>query len=158
MYRIGFGEDTHRLCEGRKLILGGVEVPFELGLVGHSDADVLTHAVIDALLGACALGDIGSLFPDTDERYRGISSIILLKYTIDFMRSHGFAPINTDVTLVAQKPKLSAYRDRMRGCLAEAMSIPIELVSVKFTTPECLGAEGRLEGMSARAIAFVNEE
>lgn len=156
MYRIGFGEDTHRLTANRKLILGGVEIPFELGLLGHSDADVLTHSIIDALLGACALGDIGNSFPDSDDAYKGISSIVLLMHTIELIKSNGFTPVNVDVTLIAQKPKLAAYRDEMRHRLAEAMSISIEQVSVKFTTPEHLGAEGRLEGMSARAVALVS--
>lgn len=156
MYRIGFGEDTHRLTVNRKLILGGVEIPFEMGLLGHSDADVLTHSIIDALLGACALGDIGNSFPDTDDTYSGISSIVLLMRTTELIKSSGFTPINVDVTLIAQKPKLAAYRDEMRSRLAEAMSIAIDRVSVKFTTPEHLGAEGRLEGMSARAVALVS--
>lgn len=156
MYRIGFGEDTHRLTANRKLILGGVGIPFELGLLGHSDADVLTHSIIDALLGACALGDIGNSFPDSDDAYKGISSIVLLMRTTELIRSNGFTPINVDVTLIAQKPKLAAYRNEMRTRLAEAMSITIEQVSVKFTTPEHLGAEGRLEGMSARAVALVS--
>lgn len=156
MYRIGYGEDTHRLTANRKLILGGVEIPFELGLLGHSDADVLTHSIIDALLGACALGDIGNSFPDSDDAYKGISSIALLMRTTELIKSYGFTPINVDVSLIAQKPKLASYRDEMRCRLAEAMSINIEQVSVKFTTPEHLGAEGRLEGMSARAVALVS--
>lgn len=156
MYRIGYGEDTHRLTVNRKLILGGVEIPFELGLLGHSDADVLTHSIIDALLGACALGDIGNSFPDSDEAYKGISSIVLLMRTTELIKSYGYIPINVDVTLIAQKPKLVAYREEMRCRLAEAMSIPVEQVSVKFTTPEHLGVEGRLEGMSARAVALIS--
>lgn len=156
MYRIGYGEDTHRLTVNRKLILGGVEIPFELGLLGHSDADVLTHSIIDALLGACALGDIGNSFPDSDEAYKGISSIVLLMRTTELIKSYGYIPINVDVTLIAQKPKLAAYRKEMRCRLAEAMSIPVEQVSVKFTTPEHLGVEGRLEGMSARAVALIS--
>lgn len=156
MYRIGYGEDTHRLTVNRKLILGGVEIPFELGLLGHSDADVLTHSIIDALLGACALGDIGNSFPDSDEAYKGISSMVLLMRTTELIKSYGYIPINVDVTLIAQKPKLAAYREEMRCRLAEAMSIPVEQVSVKFTTPEHLGVEGRLEGMSARAVALIS--
>lgn len=156
MYRIGYGEDTHRLTANRRLILGGVVIPFDLGLLGHSDADVLTHSVIDALLGACALGDIGNSFPDSDDAYKGISSIVLLMRTTELIRSYGFTPINIDVSLIAQKPKLAAYRDEMRCRLAQAMSIGIDQVSVKFTTPEHLGAEGRLEGMSARAVALVS--
>ena len=154
--RIGMGYDVHRLTEDRKLILGGVEIPYEKGLLGHSDADVLTHSIIDALLGACALGDIGNSFPDSDDAYKGISSIVLLMRTTELIKSYGFTPVNVDVTLIAQKPKLAAYRDEMRRRLAEAMSITIEQVSVKFTTPEHLGAEGRLEGMSARAVALVS--
>lgn len=156
MYRIGYGEDTHRLTANRRLILGGVVIPFDLGLLGHSDADVLTHSVIDALLGACALGDIGNSFPDSDDAYKEISSIVLLMRTTELIRSYGFTPINIDVSLIAQKPKLAAYRDEMRCRLAQAMSIGIDQVSVKFTTPEHLGAEGRLEGMSARAVALVS--
>lgn len=156
MYRIGYGEDMHRLTVNRKLILGGVEIPFELGLLGHSDADVLTHSIIDALLGACALGDIGNSFPDSDEAYKGISSIVLLMRTTELIKSYGYIPINVDVTLIAQKPKLAAYREEMRCRLAEAMSITVEQVSVKFTTPEHLGVEGRLEGMSARAVALIS--
>ena len=154
MLRIGYGEDTHRLVENRKLVLAGIEIPFELGLLGHSDADVLTHAIIDALLGACALGDIGSLFPDTSDEFSGISSIILLERTMKLIRNKGFEPINVDATLIAQKPRLAGYRDEMRKCIAAAASMPIDRISIKFTTPEHLGPEGRLESMSAGAVAL----
>lgn len=153
--RIGFGEDTHRLTEGRKLILGGVEVPFEKGLDGHSDADVLTHAVIDAVLGAAALGDIGQHFPDSDPAYKGINSLLLAKAAASLIAGNGFSIGNIDSTIIAQRPKLSSYRDEMRKNLAEAFGIPVEKVSVKFTTPEHTGPEGRGESMTARACAML---
>lgn len=153
--RIGFGEDTHRLIEGRKLILGGVDVPFEKGLDGHSDADVLTHAVIDAVLGACALGDIGQHFPDSDPAYKGINSLLLAKEAAKSIQEHGYSICNLDVTLVAQKPKLAGYRDEMRRNLASAFSVDFDSISVKFTTPEHTGPEGRGESMTARAVASV---
>lgn len=155
MLRIGFGEDTHRLKEGRKLILGGVDIPFELGLLGHSDADVIIHAVIDALLGASALGDIGMLFPDTDSQYEGISSMVLLRRCSEKLHEHGFEPVNIDVTLVAQRPKLAAYREEMRANIANALGIAPEFISVKFTTPEHTGPEGNMECMTARAVALI---
>ncbi len=158
MFRIGFGEDTHKLVLGRRLILGGVEIPFELGLLGHSDADVLIHAIIDALLGACALGDIGNSFPDTLEEFRDISSIMLLERTIELLHCHGFSPVNIDASIIAQRPKLAAHREEMRHRLSAAMAIPIDRISIKFTTPEGLGPEGKLEGMSARAVALVDEQ
>ena len=155
--RIGFGEDTHRLQSGKNLVLGGALIPYEKGLEGHSDADVLTHAIIDAVLGACALGDIGLLFPDTDPRYEGISSIKLAENVSSLIKSKGFIIQNLDSTIIAQKPKLSSYREQMRSNIAKAFSIPIQSVSIKFSTPEKLGFEGRTEGITARASALVNE-
>ncbi|MDD3335176.1 MAG: 2-C-methyl-D-erythritol 2,4-cyclodiphosphate synthase [Eubacteriales bacterium] len=153
--RIGHGMDVHRLAEGRKLILCGVEVPHTLGLLGHSDADVATHALMDALLGAAALGDIGKLFPDTDDRYLGADSIHLLEIVVDQLAKAGYRPSNTDVTIVAQKPKLRPYIDEMRKRLAQAMGIPLDAVSVKATTTERLGFEGGEEGMSAHAVCLI---
>ena len=132
--RIGHGYDVHRLTEGRRLILGGVEVPYEKGLLGHSDADVLTHAVMDALLGAAALGDIGKLFPDTDAAYAGISSILLLERVAERLREAGYAVVNLDATVLAQAPKLAPYRERMRENLARALSLDTSRVSVKATS------------------------
>lgn len=153
--RIGFGEDTHRLVAGRKLILGGVDVPFEKGLDGHSDADVLVHAIIDAVLGAAALGDIGQHFPDTDPRYKGIDSMLLAAECAKRIREKGFSIVSIDSTIIAQRPKLASYRDEMRRRIAAALSIPVEDVSVKFTTPEHTGPEGRGESISARAVASI---
>lgn len=155
--RVGFGEDTHRLVEGRKLILGGVEIPFQYGLLGNSDADVLTHALIDAVLGACALGDIGQHFPDSDPAYKGVNSLLLARSAAASAREHGFILNNLDATLVCQRPKLAAYRNAMRENLAEAFSLPVGRVSVKFTTPEHTGPEGRGESITARAAASVLE-
>ena len=153
--RIGYGEDTHRLTEGRKLVLGGVDVPFEFGLDGHSDADVITHALIDAVLGACAMGDIGRHFPDTDIRYKGVSSLILAKEIAGKTADNGYFINNLDVTLVAQKPTVAKYADEMRNNIAAAFGISADAVSVKFTTPEHTGPEGRGESMTARAAASV---
>ena len=156
--RIGFGEDTHRLETGRPLILGGAAIPFEKGLAGHSDADVLVHALIDAVLGACASGDIGQLFPDTDPEYKGISSLKLAENVSGFIREKGFTIENLDSTIIAEKPKLASYREQMRTNIAKAFSIPEECVSIKFSTPEKLGFEGRAEGITARAAALVTEK
>ena len=154
--RIGIGEDTHRLTEGRKLVLGGVEIPFRLGLLGHSDADVLIHAIIDAMLGAAALGDIGKLFPDSDPAYMGISSILLLERTAALLKQNGCYVSNIDATITAQEPKLAPYIIEMRKIIAEAAGrIGIENVSVKATTPEHLGPEGNLEGITARAVVCI---
>lgn len=155
MFKVGFGEDTHRLTENRSLILGGVTVPFELGLLGHSDADVLVHAIIDAVLGACSLGDIGKLFPDSEAEFKDISSFILLRRAIDKIVENGFGIINIDATVIAQKPMLGQYRDEMRQNIAKACAIGIDNVSVKFTTPEHVGPEGRMECITARAVALV---
>lgn len=150
--RAGLGEDTHRLVEGRKLVLGGVEIPFRLGLLGHSDADVLLHAMIDAMLGAAALGDIGRMFPDSDERYRGISSLLLLGRAYEAVREVGYALGNIDATVTAQEPKLAPYIEQMRMNIAQALCCDVERVSVKATTPEHTGPEGALECITARSV------
>ena len=155
--RIGHGYDVHKLVEGRKLILGGVEIPYEKGLLGHSDADVLTHALMDALLGAAALGDIGKLFPDNDDAYLGADSIILLEKVREVLKNSGYKVINTDCTVIAQRPKLAPYIDTMRGILAEAMEIPITSVSVKATTEEKLGFTGEGLGIAAHAVVLIEE-
>ncbi|MDD3212978.1 MAG: 2-C-methyl-D-erythritol 2,4-cyclodiphosphate synthase [Eubacteriales bacterium] len=155
--RIGHGMDVHRLVEGRDLILCGVKIPHEKGLLGHSDADVATHALMDALLGAAALGDIGALFPDTDERYRGACSLELLSAVVGRIEELGFTPVNADVTIAAQRPKLRPYIDEMRKHLAERLGLPIGCVSVKATTTEGLGYEGEERGISAQAVCLLNE-
>ena len=153
--RVGHGYDVHRLVEGRALILGGVTVPFDRGLLGHSDADVLTHAVMDALLGAAALGDIGKLFPDSDAAYAGADSIALLERVTALLREHGWQAGNVDATVVAQTPKLAPYIPDMRRRLAEAMRLDVDCVSVKATTEERLGFTGSGEGMAAHAVALI---
>ena len=153
--RIGHGYDVHRLVEGRKLILGGVEIPFEKGLDGHSDADVLVHAVMDALLGAAALGDIGKLFPDNDERYLGADSVELLKKVRDVLQEHGWKLSNLDATVIAQRPKLAPYIDTMRKRIADALETDAENVSVKATTEEHLGFTGSGEGIAAHAVCLI---
>lgn len=153
--RIGQGYDVHALVEGRKLILGGVEIPHELGLLGHSDADVLAHAVSDALLGAIRGGDIGKLFPDTDPAYEGADSLKLLAAVADKVRAEGYEILDVDSVIAAQRPKISPHRDRMRENLARAMSVPVDNVGVKATTTERLGFEGREEGISATAVALL---
>ena len=153
--RVGHGYDVHRLVEGRALILGGVTVPFVRGLLGHSDADVLTHAVMDALLGAAALGDIGKLFPDSDAAYAGADSIALLERVTALLREHGWQVGNVDATVVAQAPKLAPYIPEMRRRLAEAMGLDVDCVSVKATTEERLGFTGSGEGMAAHAVALI---
>ncbi|MCD7785458.1 MAG: 2-C-methyl-D-erythritol 2,4-cyclodiphosphate synthase [Oscillospiraceae bacterium] len=153
--RIGHGYDVHKLVPDRKLILGGVEIPYTLGLLGHSDADVLTHALMDSLLGAAALGDIGKLFPDSDDRYKGADSIELLKEVCRVLRANGFEIVNTDITVIAQKPKLASYILTMRETLASAMGIDIGSVSVKATTEEGLGFTGTGEGISAHAVSLI---
>ncbi len=154
--RIGQGYDVHRLVEGRKLIIGGVDIPDEKGLLGHSDADVLLHAVMDALLGAAALGDIGQHFPDSDERYKGISSIALLKEVGKILQENGYMIENIDSTVIAQRPKLLPYRPQMAENIAAALGIEKEQVSVKATTEEGLGFTGTGEGISAQAIALLS--
>lgn len=153
--RIGHGMDVHRLVEGRELVLCGVTLPHEKGLLGHSDADVATHALMDALLGAAALGDIGKLFPDTEERYCGARSVEMLKVVVARLREKGYAPANVDVTIAAQRPKVRPYIDAMRETLAEAMKLPLEAVSVKATTTEGLGFEGEERGISAQAVCLL---
>lgn len=153
--RIGHGYDVHRLVERRKLILGGVEIPFEKGLDGHSDADVLVHAVMDALLGAAALGDIGKLFPDSDERYLGADSIGLLKTVRTVLEEHGWKLSNLDATVIAQRPKLAPYIDTMRKRIADALETDAENVSVKATTEERLGFTGSGEGIAAHAVCLI---
>ena len=152
---IGHGYDVHRLVEGRKLILGGVEIPFEKGLDGHSDADVLVHAVMDALLGAAALGDIGKLFPDSDERYLGADSIGLLKTVRTVLEEDGWKLSNLDATVIAQRPKLAPYIDSMRKRIADALETDAENVSVKATTEERLGFTGSGEGIAAHAVCLI---
>ena len=153
--RIGHGYDVHRLTEGRKLILGGVEIPFEKGLDGHSDADVLVHAVMDALLGAAALGDIGKLFPDNDDAYLGADSVELLKKVRNVLQEHGWKPGNLDATVIAQRPKLAPYIDTMRKRIADALETDAENVSVKATTEEGLGFTGSGEGIAAHAVCLL---
>lgn len=155
--RIGHGYDVHRLVEGRRLILGGVDIPFEKGLLGHSDADVLTHAVMDALLGAAALGDIGKWFPDTDEAYRGADSLALLRRVMEILSERGFSVVNIDATILAQAPKLRPYIDHMRENLAAACSLPLDDVSVKATTEEKLGFTGSGDGMAVHAVCLLEK-
>lgn len=157
-YRSGIGYDVHILTKGRKLILGGVEVPYEMGLLGHSDADVLVHALMDALLGAAALGDIGKHFPDTDDRYSGADSIELLRSVGELLSEKGYKIVNIDTVIVAQAPKLAKYIEAMRICIAEALKIELSSVSVKATTTERLGFEGRGEGISAQAVCSIAVE
>lgn len=155
--RIGHGYDVHRLVEGRRLILGGVEIPYERGLLGHSDADVLTHAVMDALTGAARLGDIGKLFPDTDPAYAGISSLLLLREVGRLLREKGFAVVNIDATLLAQAPKVGPYRREMERNLAAALDVADEQVNVKATTEEGLGFTGDGSGMAAHAVVLLEK-
>lgn len=155
--RIGHGYDVHRLTPGRRLILGGVDIPYELGLLGHSDADVLTHAVMDALLGAAALGDIGQHFPDTDPVYAGADSLALLGRVMALLKQEGYRVGNVDATLLAQAPKLAPYIPQMRVNLAAAMGIPATAVSVKATTEEGLGFTGEKLGVAAHCVALLEE-
>ena len=155
--RIGHGYDVHRLVEGRDLIIGGVKIEHTLGLLGHSDADVLVHAVMDALLGAAALGDIGKHFPDTDPAYKGADSILLLKHVGALLKEKGFDIVNIDATLIAQRPKVASYIPRMAENMASALGIPVKDVNVKATTTEKLGFCGRGEGMAAQASALIEE-
>ena len=157
MLRIGQGYDVHRLAADRKLILGGVEIEYELGLLGHSDADVLTHAIMDALLGAAALGDIGMMFPDTDEKYRGADSLKLASAVAARLAENGYRIINVDSTVIAQRPKLSPHIDKMRQNIAKALRIDITQISVKATTEEKLGFTGNGEGMAAQSIAMIEK-
>ena len=155
--RIGHGYDVHRLVEGRDLILGGVKIPYEKGLLGHSDADVLTHALMDAFLGAAALGDIGKLFPDHDERYTGADSVGLLRQVMQVLAENGYVVSNVDCTVIAQRPKLAAFIPAMRQRLAEAMGLAMDAVSVKATTEEGLGFSGEGLGIAAHAVALIEK-
>lgn len=155
MIRVGHGYDVHRFCEGRPLVLGGVRVEYEFGLEGHSDADVLLHAVCDALLGAAALGDIGRHFPDTDAKYKGIDSTLLLEHVVGLLNSRGYRVGNIDATIVAQKPKLGVLTDKMAQNIARICNVERTDVNVKATTEERLGFTGRLEGISAHAVALI---
>lgn len=157
MIRIGHGMDVHRLVEERKLILCGVEVPHHLGLLGHSDADVATHALMDALLGAAALGDIGKLFPDTDMQYKGADSTKLLSHVCELLAERGYHLVNADVTIVAQKPKLRPYIDQMRTRLAEVIGVDVDQINVKATTTEKMGFEGEEKGISAHAVCLIEK-
>ena len=156
--RIGHGYDVHRLSEGRELIIGGVKIPHKYGLLGHSDADVLLHAVMDALLGALALGDIGKHFPDSDEKYRGISSVLLLSHVYEILRENGGKIVNLDCTVIAQKPKLAPYIEQMRETIAKTLSCDVTRVNVKATTEEGLGFSGREEGISAHAVCLIEKK
>ena len=157
MFRVGHGYDVHRFADGRKLILGGVTVPYEKGLLGHSDADVLLHAISDALLGAAALGDIGKHFPDTDPLYEGADSLLLLKKCVSLLREQGWSVGNIDATVVAQKPKLAPYIGQMRANIAAACGLGTDAVSVKATTEEGLGFTGELLGVSAHAVCLIEK-
>ena len=154
--RIGTGYDVHKLCEGRDLIIGGVKIPYEKGLLGHSDADVLTHAIMDALLGAAALGDIGKHFPDTDEKYKGADSIQLLARVREILFEEGYVIENIDSTIIAQAPKMKPHIDEMRVNIARALDLDVSRVSVKATTEEGLGFTGSGEGISSQAVALIN--
>ncbi len=153
--RIGHGYDVHRLVPDRKLILGGVDIPYERGLLGHSDADVLVHALMDALLGAAAMGDIGKLFPDNDDKYLGADSLVLLREVMRRLRESGYELENADCTVLAQRPKLAGHIMSMRENIAEAMSVPAELISVKATTEEGLGFTGSGDGIAAHAVVLI---
>ena len=155
--RIGLGYDVHQLVEGRKLMLGGIEVQHSLGLLGHSDADVLIHAIMDSILGALALGDIGKIFPDTDMKYKNIDSKILLSEVCDIMFSKGYKIGNLDTVVAAQEPKLAPYILSMRQCIADILKTDVENISIKATTTERLGFEGRCEGISAQSIVLLVE-
>lgn len=155
--RVGIGYDVHRLEEGRKLVIGGVEIPYEKGLLGHSDADVLLHAIMDALLGAAALGDIGKHFPDTDPAYEGISSMTLLKKVGELLWQSGYRVGNIDAIIIAQRPKMASYREQMRENVANALGISIGQISIKATTEEGLGFTGAGEGISSQAAVLLEE-
>jgi len=155
--RIGHGYDVHRLVADRALILGGIEIPYEKGLLGHSDADVLTHAIMDALLGAAGLWDIGHAFPDTDDSYKGISSLLLLARVMTMLEERGLSVGNVDATIIAQRPKLAPYIPQMREKLAQLMRVSPDRINVKATTEETLGFTGTGEGMAAHAVALLNE-
>lgn len=153
--RIGHGYDVHRLVSGRELIIGGENIPFEMGLLGHSDADVLLHAVCDALLGAAALGDIGRHFPDSDPSFEGIDSRILLRKTAELLRGKGYRIVNIDATIIAQRPKLAGFIEKMRGNIASDCGIETDAVNIKATTEEGLGFTGKAEGIAAHAVCLI---
>ncbi len=155
--RVGTGYDVHSLAEGHSLILGGVEIPFEKGLLGHSDADVLVHGIMDALLGAIGKGDIGKHFPDSDESYRGISSLVLLKEVMKVVKGEGFAVVNVDCVVIAQKPRLAPYIPRMISNIAPVLEVEFSRINIKATTTEGLGSLGRGEGIAAQAVALVEK-
>lgn len=155
--KIGIGYDVHKLVEGRKLFIGGIEIDYKFGLLGHSDADVLIHAIMDAIIGALALGDIGKLFPDTDDKYKDIDSKILLKKVYEIMTEKNYKIANIDSVVIAQKPKLKDYIEDMRACLSNILNTDIESVSVKATTTEKLGFEGREEGIAAQAVVLLEK-
>lgn len=157
MIRIGHGYDVHAFCEGRKCIIGGVELPCEMGLLGHSDADVLLHAIADSLLGALALGDIGKFFPDTDPRFEGIDSMVLLRETYALVQKEGYHLVNVDSVVIAQTPRLSPYIDKMRENIASALQTTPDFISVKATTEEHLGFTGRKEGIAAHAVCLIEK-
>ncbi len=158
MIRIGHGYDVHKLVENRKLIIGGVDIPYEKGLLGHSDADVLLHAISDSLMGAAALGDIGCIFPDNDPEFKDADSLVLLKEVVDLLERNGYSVVNIDSTLIAQKPKMRPYIDQMRKNIAKACNIDVSCVSVKATTEEKLGFTGREEGISAHSVCLIERE
>lgn len=157
MLRIGHGYDVHKLVENRKLIVGGVDIPYEKGLLGHSDADVLLHAVSDSLLGAAAMGDIGCLFPDNDEKYKGADSLVLLAEVVKAISDKGYSVVNIDATIIAQRPKMKGYIAKMRENIASACGIDTDFVSVKATTEEGLGFTGAGEGISAHAVCLIEK-
>lgn len=158
MLRIGHGYDVHAFAENRKCIIGGVEIPYEKGLLGHSDADVLLHAVSDSLLGAAALGDIGKHFPDTDPQYKGADSIVLLKNVVNLIHSKGYRVNNIDATVIAQAPKMAPYIQQMRQNIADTLDVDVDFVNVKATTEEKLGFTGRKEGISAHCICLIEKD
>lgn len=158
MFRIGQGYDVHKFAENRELILGGVKIPFELGLDGHSDADVLTHAIMDALIGALALGDIGKFFPDTDPKYKNADSILLLREILQIISEKGYKIINLDATVVAQKPKLRDHIDTIRNNLSKELNIELDSLSIKATTEENLGFTGNMEGMKTYCVVLLSKK
>ena len=156
--RIGHGYDVHRLVSGRKLILGGVEISYDLGLLGHSDADVLLHAISDSLLGAAALGDIGKHFPDSDEKYKGADSLVLLSEVAKILSANGYFTVNVDATVIAERPKLAPYIEKMRENIALALGVDASCISVKATTEEGLGFTGNGEGIAAHAVCLIDKK
>ena len=157
-FRVGHGYDVHRLAEGRRLVLGGVDIPYDLGLDGHSDADVLVHAIMDALIGAMGLGDIGKHFPDTSGEFKDISSLVLLERVKKMLDERDFCVVNIDATLILQRPKIAPYIAKMVGCIADTLCIGRDQVNVKATTEEHLGFTGRGEGISAHAVALISKK